>query len=394
LGASDDWNITQDARKGENGAGYLYKRGKGAALWTKRFFVVTDSKLVYYVESDRGQMKGEIVLAGATASVSSTRSDGRKKFFFQIHHPICGTRELYAKTSGRRTQWISKINEMSAMLLKASNMNGVLSKLGGSLVNAWQERWVIIAGTTLDYFEAAQDNQSKGSLTLVGCKVRTYTTKDRPHVFEVTARIFENGKKREKKISFSTKDEETLKQWVTVIKSVGKIDEEGGGADSPNPLLSTSASGKFSSSVAQQHQQQEAPSPSFATDASAVFNDEFSPSSKHSGDRPPAEKKGYLSKKSPNLLGLYQRRFFVLADSELLYFKCEDDYNNKRKPKGEISCKEIPIPKGLELYNKDEVLLKAHGRIYQLKATNYVEASAWLEAITEWCAFTKKSKAL
>jgi hypothetical protein len=159
----DDWMITKEIRPGERGAGFLYKRAKNSAVWSKRYCTLTDTKLVYYLERDRNIMKGEIILAGATASMSSSRSNTKKKFFFNISHPQCGVREMYAKTKNRRQQWMEKINDISTELSN-SVMYGKLQKQGGVRHNTWQERWCIVSGNTLDYFEQATDNQAKGSI--------------------------------------------------------------------------------------------------------------------------------------------------------------------------------------------------------------------------------------
>jgi hypothetical protein len=92
------------------------------------------------------------------------------------------------------------------------------------------------------------------------------------------------------------------------------------------------------------------------------------------------------------LLGLYQKRFFVLRNGELVYYKSEEDFKSNLKPAGDISCRDIPMPKGLEIYQKEEVLLKAKGRIYQLRAANCYDAQSWVDAITEWCTYVRKEK--
>lgn len=161
----DDWNIEDEAREGERGAGWIYKKAKGSDLvWSKRYFVITNEKLMYFTERDRLVMKGEIVLAGATASVSTTRADTKKCFYFTISHPQCGARDFYAKTRNRRNQWMIKINDISSELLNRS-MTGKLLKQGGLGKNIWQERWCICTGSTLDYFDSPTDNQSKGCLS-------------------------------------------------------------------------------------------------------------------------------------------------------------------------------------------------------------------------------------
>lgn len=105
---AEDWSITTDSRGTERGAGWLYKRGKGHAVWSKRFFTITQTKLLYWTNQDRAteHLKGEIVMAGARAQISSTRANGKRQFYFTIEHPECGIREFYAKTAVRRTQVI------------------------------------------------------------------------------------------------------------------------------------------------------------------------------------------------------------------------------------------------------------------------------------------------
>lgn len=108
-------------------------------------------------------MKGEIILAGATASMSASRANTKKKFYFNISHPQCGVREMYAKTKNRRQQWMELINDISTQL-SSSAMYGKLFKQGGMRHNTWQERWCICSGSSLDYFEQSTDNQAKGSI--------------------------------------------------------------------------------------------------------------------------------------------------------------------------------------------------------------------------------------
>lgn len=165
----DDWNIDNEARDGERGAGFLYKKAKGSDLvWSKRYHVLTNEKLIYYMDRDRLVKKGEIVLAGAVALESTTRADSKKCFYFTINHPQCGAREFYAKTRNRRTQWMNKINDISAELSNRT-ITGKLLKQGGLGKNVWQERWCICTGTSLDYFDSPTDNQSKGSLCKANC---------------------------------------------------------------------------------------------------------------------------------------------------------------------------------------------------------------------------------
>ena len=78
-------------------------------MWSKRFFVITDEKIVYYTDSDRLDKKGEIVLVGSTAKVSATRGSSKRAHYFTVNNTECGIRELYAKSKVRRQQWIDNI---------------------------------------------------------------------------------------------------------------------------------------------------------------------------------------------------------------------------------------------------------------------------------------------
>lgn len=159
----DVWKIDDEIRPGEIGAGYMYKKAKGSAMWSKRYFVLTPYKFKYYLERDRQHEKGEIILAGATASNSSTRANSKKKFYFNVSHPQCGVRELYVKSENRRMQWIEKINQLSETLMRTC-IFGKLLKQGGLGKNIWQERWCISTRDTIDYFDSPTDNQGKGTI--------------------------------------------------------------------------------------------------------------------------------------------------------------------------------------------------------------------------------------
>ena len=143
--------------------GFLYKRAKNSAVWSKRYCSLTDQKLTYYLERDRLVMKGEIVLAGASVVESPTRAHTRNQWFFNINHPQCGTREFYARTRKRRSQWIEKLTDVIREVTKVAAY-GKLKKLGGANHNVWQERWCICTGRSFDYFDLPTDNQSKGTI--------------------------------------------------------------------------------------------------------------------------------------------------------------------------------------------------------------------------------------
>lgn len=45
--APDVFNIKDNLRRGEVGAGWLQKQGKSRGNWSKRFFVLTETKVIF-----------------------------------------------------------------------------------------------------------------------------------------------------------------------------------------------------------------------------------------------------------------------------------------------------------------------------------------------------------
>ena len=341
----DDWNLEDEAREGERGAGWLYKKAKGSDLvWSKRYFVITNEKLMYFTERDRLVMKGEIVLAGATAVQSTVRADSKKCFYFTISHPQCGSRDFYAKTRNRRSQWMSKINDVSAELMNRS-MTGKLLKQGGLSKNIWQERWCICTGTTLDYFDAPTDNQSKGSLSkyfgtdkelfanpnslldIVGAKITPMMVKDK-FCFEIAVAI--PGKKGNKKYIFGADKEFDRDRWVEMLTKAAanafnlppapEITEMSmdtmNSASNPIHLQAAAAAGNNNNARTESSEE----------DYSNSNNNSISlPGISISSNRSSAqanEISGYLLKKSPNVMKGWQKRYFkTQVNGDLSYYK-------------------------------------------------------------------------
>lgn len=178
--APDDWTIRDQARPNEIGAGWLKKQGKSRGNWSKRFFCLTNSKLEYYSDETRSQLKGEILLVGSSVRTNDTTS--KKKFFvFTINHPVLGSRELSAKTALRREQWITTLTNVITDLDKSGAMYGTMLKKGGLRKNEWQERWCVLAGNTLTYFENQQDGLPKGSIAVTKSQIREFSAKDQKY---------------------------------------------------------------------------------------------------------------------------------------------------------------------------------------------------------------------
>lgn len=377
----EDWSITQDTRPGEYGAGWMYKRGKNHAVWGKRFFVAKDTKLLYYTDESRSNLKGEISLVGVSVKTSPTRPNANRQYHLIIQHPQSGVRELYAKNNVRRSQWIDLLNNISNSI--TSSMSGNLLKQGGLGKSTWQERYCVCAGRELDYFETVLDNQPKGSINMNGAKIREFTLKDQKYCFEVVSAP--GGKKGSKKYIFSCPSEDVRRKWMDqlskattytprMINMAGVQGGQPGGGGANEPINRNNRNSSDAS--------EEGSSPS---GSGGGF---FGRSAKKTNY--PPEKRGYLMKKSPSMFTGYQKRYFVLcAPGDLRYYETEEDARNDRGMKGVVQVAEVmPDAKGLEsLAPKlpNEFVVRVSGsKSYHLQCSSQDEAKQWMDAITGW----------
>lgn len=365
----DDWKIDSEIRPGENGAGWLYKRAKNSAMWSKRYFVITDNKLIYYMERDRLAMKGEIILPGATALVSTTRADSKKKFYFNIVHPQCGVREMYTKSRSRRAQWMNKINDVVAAV-SARAVFGKLLKQGGLSKNVWQERWCICSKNTIDYFDAPTDNQCKGSLVVTGAVITPVLLKDK-YAFEISS---SGGKKGGKKYVFAADKEHERDRWVEALRKAAAdqllVPVIAIAPGTSNPMQQMPAD---SGSAAAAQGQEDEDGEEVAVDAAPAR-----PSLVASADL-----KGYLFKKSPNMMKGWQKRYFITqANGDLHYFKSEEEQSGGGAEKGQIRLVDI---KSVTLNEKShELTVHTQLKDVHLKANNFEDATDWARNITAW----------
>jgi hypothetical protein len=376
----DDWKIDDEIRPGELGAGFIYKKAKGSAMWSKRYFVLTPYKLCYFLERDRQAIKGEIILAGATATNSSTRANTKKKFYFNVSHPQCGVRELYVKSDNRRQQWIERINNVSQELTKFA-VYGKLLKQGGLGKNIWQERWCISVRDSIDYFENPTDNQSKGTIVITNATINPIKVKDR-FCFEVTASgpVKGGGKKANKKYVFACEKEFERDKWVELLKrnsippSQRQIDADG------NEIV---VSGHATSV--------EGTSPLHST--ARGDDDEGDENSATEGSQSNLTQSmivntslcGYLQKKSPAVMKGWQKRYFrTEANGDISYFKSEEE---SKKPNGELKgvlhMRDIVAqPLGIQFNEKTyELTLQLQGKKVFLKASSLDEGTEWTQNI-------------
>jgi len=377
----DDWDINTECTGTEIAAGYLRKKGKTGNTWSKRYIVIDKNKIIYYADQVRKLVKGEIVIAGATAANCTTRSDEEKKFYFTIWHPVCGEREFYARTDARRRQWLQKINTASANLIITSTY-GTLYKLGGITGSAWQERWCVCAGETLDYFDGPKANQSRGGLAIKKAIIRKTSRADQEFCFEVEADALDNkpkkniwgGIKPNKVYTFAVPTKKEQDRWVEVLDLAAKLPEE----------LQTASEGKEEGGMTE--------NPMLAAGGGSGGGlGSFL-------DKPKEwpEQEGLLSKKSKNLLTTWQERFFVLdkESKSLKYYLSKADHaSGKVEEKGSIPIESIREEKFVLISKVDPSIfvffVKPKTRKYELKASTPGIAKEWVDILLEWISLCK-----
>lgn len=366
----DNWKITDEIRRGERGAGYLYKQGKSRGNWSKRYFVLTDYSLRYYADSSRANLKGEIVLVGATCQEKPSFNK-KKMFHFSINHPKCASRLFYAPSKSRKEQWLNRLSDILANIDRSGSIFGTLHKKGGLSKTNWQERWCVLAGNNLDYYESAQDSLPKGSIGVHGAKVRDFSLKDKEHCIEIVAQ----GRKGLKKYSFCCDTAGDKKLWLSTLKRISKNGAQVGNfkddEDTQNPMQKAGGP----------------PSPS--TDGGSLQEDDAYMNRMSTCRPQPEDHEGYLMKKSPAMFTGWQKRYCVLREpGELCYWPTMDEYNSGADCKGSILIAEInPEENAVQIINGNEIKIKHSKREFHLQARDAAGAEVWLKSINEWMLY-------
>ena len=89
-----------------NRIGYLAKKGGKRTNWNTRWFVLTNTHLIYYSSDEEKKMKGQIPLAGARVGDSS-----RKPHCFVIYIPE-RTYYIAAVSSTEKQRWLRLIKAL------------------------------------------------------------------------------------------------------------------------------------------------------------------------------------------------------------------------------------------------------------------------------------------
>jgi len=87
---------------------------------------------------------------------------------------------------------------------------------------------------------------------------------------------------------------------------------------------------------------------------------------------------GVMEKQSPSLLKRWQKRYFVLSNKVLKYFKTEQDYLQLKPPKGVLNFQQIWIePEFKDLQMKIFLKLMGSNRVFNLRCQSQDEFEVW-----------------
>ncbi|KAJ0008737.1 hypothetical protein NQD34_016152 [Periophthalmus magnuspinnatus] len=136
--------------------GVLWKRpfGRPLAKWSRRFFIIKDSFLLYYAENEKRNFetnrclsihpKGVIPLGGCVVSASENMG---MPFAIEIHlEDFCGTIVLAAETEVEQVQWMEMIQESGKVTWKNA-------QLGEAMIESLEAQGLQLAKEKQEYLD-------------------------------------------------------------------------------------------------------------------------------------------------------------------------------------------------------------------------------------------------
>ena len=93
--------------------------------------------------------------------------------------------------------------------------------------------------------------------------------------------------------------------------------------------------------------------------------------------------KGYMQKKSPDYLKLWNTRYFVLENRMLKYFQNEEEYKNKLPSKGILNFEQVNVVSDFnEVTLRIDLRISGSQRVFNLKLKDEGELAEWKEHLT------------
>ena len=367
----DPWNIQEEVQGAELAAGHVFKPDGMLGFWGEFYLTLRDGRLILWADQTRTGIRGEFVLAGATAERSATRADEDDKLYFTVTHPDQGVREFYVISEQRREQWLTIINATAGTLRNADKvLFGMLFKIGGLTKTTWEDRWCVCAGPNLVYYVNKTDDYPGGILHLPGASVRDVQHLGKKYAIEIIQdKSSPLSRKKNKKYLFATESQGQQMQWLAVLRrnTADEVQEAGGvGAVVANPLLAAAGGGVQMS----------------GTGGGAAEGEVGS-------QRPTSKMRGPLEKKQKSVFGGWQKRYFVLEPGErgavkLLYFETQEKADSNGSMKGFVDLSDILPDNKPKRLDATELTFTCKGKLYTLRAPTPQDRDEWVLEMNKW----------
>jgi len=211
--------------------GYLSKCAKNMKFWKKRYFVLMPDHMKYFKKRFDEQHAGIINLPpGAEAEEEENPADPSLKYLFWVaeNGDETGTRRYFmtARSDAERDAWLQTLRTMFArknpQVVPLSLKEGYLYKASKSMGTSWSKRYFVLLKDKLIYFKKRNDPTPKGSIDLLqGAEVNTFTDLSINKHPIIT--IAENGDEEGTRTYYlSAKDPLTRGDWLDMITNLLK----------------------------------------------------------------------------------------------------------------------------------------------------------------------------
>eukprot|EP00009_Paramoeba_aestuarina_P005292 CAMPEP_0201517988 /NCGR_PEP_ID=MMETSP0161_2-20130828/8943_1 /ASSEMBLY_ACC=CAM_ASM_000251 /TAXON_ID=180227 /ORGANISM="Neoparamoeba aestuarina, Strain SoJaBio B1-5/56/2" /LENGTH=631 /DNA_ID=CAMNT_0047915631 /DNA_START=265 /DNA_END=2160 /DNA_ORIENTATION=+ len=320
--------------------GYLLKMGNnvmGSFDWKRRWIVIKDNGVLYYYKNKNDSSPaGRIILKDCQVKPNK----GQKPHSMQL--AIQGRTYFFAaENKVEYEEWMGhmdkKLVEQTLRSKKtakeaggggSSILCGWLHKMGNNALKDWPKRWCVLTSESLTYWRKQEDPSGPaGVIKLASLHVAHDT--DRPNCLELVTpgRCY----------YFQAEDTNTVVRWAKALDTCCRDIRQRLGEDVLSAMESEDLHAKR-----------------------VVLR---------------SQKSGFLGKAGKNLLHAWPKRYVVLRDDLLYYYKTQND----DKPLGIINlmlCTTRPnIPD-----KKFEIILPT--RTYYFQCETHEEIQQWTEAIT------------
>ncbi|XP_026065464.1 differentially expressed in FDCP 6 homolog isoform X3 [Carassius auratus] len=170
--------------------GYLLKKGHVRRNWQERWFVLKPSSLMYYVNEDLKEKKGEVLLEEGSVVENLSDKEGRRCLFC-VNTPV-RTYEMSASDMKQRVDWVQAIQ--TALRLRAEGKSSLHQELK---LSRRKQREIL---------QRSQNNQSSHSETITveapqhsAPEQQGETKSSEPHIESTTQREVEAKRIEEEK---------------------------------------------------------------------------------------------------------------------------------------------------------------------------------------------------